>query len=183
VVNLVKGQPSDGESVVLVLAPTKHPVRNPDRQSLRRRAVVGRIVRWDNDSVSTREALKTCNLDGETVEESLDERGLTLSETKLDTKLLEIVGQVQKLRRMVAMLLVVVSEIRSCAEQSVYCWNMLKMLPPPCWADSRAYCSKYWKMIVTASRIPVPDPMAPMKSAKTVSAPMHIPPNAAAIGM
>ena len=38
-------------------------------------------------------------------------------------------------------------------------------------------------MMVTASRMPVPLPMAPMKSAMTVSAPMHIPPNAAAVGM
>ena len=30
---------------------------------------------------------------------------------------------------------------------------------------------------------PVPDPMAPMKSAMMVSAPMHMPPNAAAVGM
>ena len=36
---------------------------------------------------------------------------------------------------------------------------------------------------VTASKIPVPDPMAPMKSAKTVSAPMQTPPKAAAVGI
>jgi len=38
-------------------------------------------------------------------------------------------------------------------------------------------------MIVTASKIPVPDPMAPMKSARTERAPMQSPPNAAAVGM
>ena len=38
-------------------------------------------------------------------------------------------------------------------------------------------------MIVTASRIPVPEPMAPRKSANTDRAPMHKPPNAAAVGM
>lgn len=37
--------------------------------------------------------------------------------------------------------------------------------------------------MVTASRMPVPDPMAPRKSAKTERAPMHNPPNAAAVGM
>lgn len=37
--------------------------------------------------------------------------------------------------------------------------------------------------MVTASRMPVPDPMAPRKSAKTDRAPMHNPPNAAAVGM
>lgn len=37
--------------------------------------------------------------------------------------------------------------------------------------------------MVTASRIPVPDPMAPRKSASTERAPMHKPPNAAAVGM
>ena len=38
-------------------------------------------------------------------------------------------------------------------------------------------------MIVTASKIPVPLPMAPKKSAITDSAPMHKPPKAAAVGM
>lgn len=38
-------------------------------------------------------------------------------------------------------------------------------------------------MMVTASRMPVPEPMAPMKSAMIVRAPMHMPPNAAAVGM
>ena len=38
-------------------------------------------------------------------------------------------------------------------------------------------------MTVTARRIPVPDPIAPTKSAKILSAPMHIPPNVAATGM
>ena len=38
-------------------------------------------------------------------------------------------------------------------------------------------------MMVMASKIPVPDPMAPMKSAKTERAPMHTPPKAAAVGM
>lgn len=37
-------------------------------------------------------------------------------------------------------------------------------------------------MIVTASRIPVPEPIAPMKSARTVNAPMHTLPNAPAVG-
>ena len=37
--------------------------------------------------------------------------------------------------------------------------------------------------MVTASRIPVPEPMAPMKSAKILRAPIHIPPNAAATGI
>lgn len=31
--------------------------------------------------------------------------------------------------------------------------------------------------------MPVPEPMAPRKSAKTERAPMHKPPNAAAVGM
>lgn len=38
-------------------------------------------------------------------------------------------------------------------------------------------------MIVTANKIPVPDPIAPMKSARTDNAPMHNPPKAAAVGM
>jgi len=38
-------------------------------------------------------------------------------------------------------------------------------------------------MMVTAKRIPVPLPIAPKKSATTVKAPMHIPPNAAATGI
>lgn len=38
-------------------------------------------------------------------------------------------------------------------------------------------------MMVTASRIPVPDPIAPRKSASTERAPMQRPPNAAAVGM
>lgn len=38
-------------------------------------------------------------------------------------------------------------------------------------------------MMVTASRIPVPDPIAPRKSARTERAPMHSPPKAAAVGM
>ena len=38
-------------------------------------------------------------------------------------------------------------------------------------------------MIVTASRIPVPEPMAPMKSAKMERAPIQQPPKAAAVGM
>ena len=37
--------------------------------------------------------------------------------------------------------------------------------------------------MVTAIRIPVPEPIAPMKSAKIDKAPMHIPPKAAATGM
>ncbi len=37
--------------------------------------------------------------------------------------------------------------------------------------------------MVTASNIPVPEPIAPTKSAKIVKAPIHIPPNVAAIGM
>lgn len=37
--------------------------------------------------------------------------------------------------------------------------------------------------MVTANKIPVPDPMAPMKSANTDRAPMHRPPKAAAVGM
>lgn len=37
--------------------------------------------------------------------------------------------------------------------------------------------------MVTASRMPVPDPMAPRKSARTERAPMHKPPNAAAVGI
>ena len=36
---------------------------------------------------------------------------------------------------------------------------------------------------MTASKIPVPDPMAPTKSAKIVRAPMHIPPKVAAMGI
>ena len=38
-------------------------------------------------------------------------------------------------------------------------------------------------MIVTVSKIPVPEPMAPRKSATMVKAPMHIPPKVAAVGM
>ena len=38
-------------------------------------------------------------------------------------------------------------------------------------------------MIVTARRIPVPEPIAPMKSAKIDRAPIHTPPNAAAVGI
>lgn len=38
-------------------------------------------------------------------------------------------------------------------------------------------------MIVTAKRIPVPDPIAPMKSAKIDNAPIHTPPKAAATGI
>lgn len=38
-------------------------------------------------------------------------------------------------------------------------------------------------MIVTASRIPVPEPMAPRKSAITDKPPIHSPPKAAAVGM
>jgi len=37
--------------------------------------------------------------------------------------------------------------------------------------------------MVTAKRIPVPDPMAPMKSAKMERAPIQTPPKAAAVGM
>lgn len=38
-------------------------------------------------------------------------------------------------------------------------------------------------MIFTAKRIPVPDPIAPIKSAKIVSAPMQAPPSKAAVGI
>ena len=38
-------------------------------------------------------------------------------------------------------------------------------------------------MMVTANKIPVPDPIAPMKSAKTDKAPIHKPPKAAAVGI
>ena len=38
-------------------------------------------------------------------------------------------------------------------------------------------------MMFTASRIPVPDPIAPSMSAVMVSNPTHIPPRAAATGM
>ena len=38
-------------------------------------------------------------------------------------------------------------------------------------------------MIVTASKIPVPDPIAPIKSATIDKAPIHIPPKAAAVGI
>ena len=38
-------------------------------------------------------------------------------------------------------------------------------------------------MIVTANNIPVPEPIAPIKSAITESAPMQRPPKAAAVGM
>lgn len=37
--------------------------------------------------------------------------------------------------------------------------------------------------MVTANKIPVPEPMAPRKSAKTDKAPMQRPPKAAAVGM
>lgn len=40
--------------------------------------------------------------------------------------------------------------------------------------------SKYWYVVVTAKRMPVPDPIALMKSAATLIAPMHSPPTAAA---
>jgi len=36
---------------------------------------------------------------------------------------------------------------------------------------------------VTANKIPVPDPRAPIKSLATERAPMHAPPKAAAVGM
>ncbi len=45
-----------------------------------------------------------------------------------------------------------------------YCWNM--PMKPPSFSCSLMNISKYWKMIVTAKRIPVPEPMAPMKSAR-----------------
>uniref|UniRef100_H2XS86 Uncharacterized protein n=1 Tax=Ciona intestinalis TaxID=7719 RepID=H2XS86_CIOIN len=38
-------------------------------------------------------------------------------------------------------------------------------------------------MMVTASKIPVPEPMAPMKSAITDKAPIQRPPKAAAVGI
>lgn len=38
-------------------------------------------------------------------------------------------------------------------------------------------------MMVTANNIPVPEPIAPMKSAKMERAPMQTPPKAAAVGM
>lgn len=37
--------------------------------------------------------------------------------------------------------------------------------------------------MLTASKIPVPEPIAPIKSAKMVRAPIHIPPNKAAVGI
>lgn len=37
--------------------------------------------------------------------------------------------------------------------------------------------------MVTASRMPVPEPMAPRKSAITDNPPIHSPPKAAAVGM
>ena len=37
--------------------------------------------------------------------------------------------------------------------------------------------------MVTAKRIPVPEPIAPIKSAKIVKAPIQIPPKAAATGI
>ena len=37
--------------------------------------------------------------------------------------------------------------------------------------------------MVTANKIPVPEPIAPIKSATTDKAPIHIPPKAAAVGM
>lgn len=37
--------------------------------------------------------------------------------------------------------------------------------------------------MVTASKIPVPEPIAPRKSANTDRAPMHRPPKAAAVGI
>ncbi len=48
---------------------------------------------------------------------------------------------------------------------------------------SFAIYSKYWYIIVTANKIPVPDPIAPIKSAKIESAPIQTPPKAAAVGM
>ena len=38
-------------------------------------------------------------------------------------------------------------------------------------------------MMLTASKIPVPEPIAPNMSAVMVKSPTHIPPNAAAVGM
>ena len=38
-------------------------------------------------------------------------------------------------------------------------------------------------MIVTASKIPVPEPIAPTKSAKIVRAPIQSPPSVAAVGI
>lgn len=43
--------------------------------------------------------------------------------------------------------------------------------------------SMYPYMIVTVSRIPVPDPIARKKSARMVSNPTHIPPKVAAMGI
>ena len=37
--------------------------------------------------------------------------------------------------------------------------------------------------VPSGSNSPVPEPMAPMKSAMIVRAPMHMPPKAAAVGM
>lgn len=54
---------------------------------------------------------------------------------------------------------------------------------PPISACSLTKISKYWYMMVTASKIPVPEPMAPRKSANTDRAPMQSPPKAAAVGM
>lgn len=43
--------------------------------------------------------------------------------------------------------------------------------------------SKYPYMIVTARRIPVPEPIAPIKSAMMVIKPIHTPPQNAATGI
>lgn len=37
--------------------------------------------------------------------------------------------------------------------------------------------------MLTANNIPLPEPIAPIKSAKMVKSPTHIPPTAAAVGM
>jgi len=43
--------------------------------------------------------------------------------------------------------------------------------------------SKNEYIIVTANKIPVPDPIAPIKSARIVKDPIHIPPKVAATGI
>jgi len=59
---------------------------------------------------------------------------------------------------------------------------MYQNISPP-YFDSFWNVSKYPYMIVTANKIPVPDPMAPMKSAKMVRDPIQTPPNVAAMGI
>ena len=59
------------------------------------------------------------------------------------------------------------------------------LFPPDCLPFALSFTISSYKpyMIVTVNRIPVPDPIAPKKSAKIVRTPMHIPPSSAAVAI